>query len=294
MSRRLRVAVALAAATAAALVLAVLLVDGDDGPAARAPSGEYVRSVSDASAVLWAVGDADATAGGRAVARQLARRPFDRLLYLGDVYESGTAKEFRERYDAILGRFARRTAPTPGNHEWGRRETGYDPYWRRVHGSPPPAYYAFRAGGWRILALNTEAPHGERSAQVRWLRRQVRRPGTCRIAFWHHPRYSAGRHGDQKHADALWDALRGRAALVLSGHDHDLQRLEPIDGITQIVSGAGGRELRTVDEDDPRLAFSSDQDYGAVRLALRPGRAVVSFVAADGRVLDRSSVSCRR
>lgn len=288
-----RIAVAIAVVTTVVLVVAVVLVGRDGGPAARAPSGEYVRSVPGTSAVLWAVGDADATAGGRAVARQLAGRRFDRLLYLGDVYESGTAEEFRERYDTILGRFAKRTAPTPGNHEWDNRETGYDPYWRRVHGSLPPAYYAFGAGGWRILALNSEAPHGARSAQVRWLRRQVRREGTCRIAFWHHPRYSAGKHGDQEHADALWDTVRGRAALVLSGHDHDLQRLEPVGGTTQIVSGAGGRALRRVDR-DPRLAFSSDRHYGAVRLALRPGRAVVSFVAADGRVLDRSRVSCRR
>ena len=293
MARRLRLLVLLVVAAAVAGA-AVLLVDQGDEPAARAPAGEYVRSVPGTSAVVWAVGDTDATAGGRAVARLLARRPLDRLLYLGDVYERGTASEFRRRYDAHFGRFARRTAPTPGNHEWDRRATGYEPYWRRAHGTPPPDYYAFRAGGWRVLALNTEAPHGRDSAQVRWLRRQVRAGGTCRIAFWHHPRYSAGDHGDQEHTDALWDALHGRAVLVLSGHDHDLQRLKPIEGITQIVSGAGGRALRTVDEDDPRLAFSSDQHHGGVRLALRPGRADVSFVAADGSVLDRSSVSCRR
>ena len=289
----MRLAVILLIVVAAAFAAQRLVGSADDGPAVRAPSGAYVPSVPGRSAVVWAVGDIDATAGGRAVAGLVASSRLDRLLYLGDVYEDGTAAEFRRRYDALLGRFAGRTAPTPGNHEWDQREEGYEAYWGRVHG-PPPAYYAFRAGGWRILALNSMAPHGPDSSQVRWLRRQVRSGGTCRIAFWHHPRFTAGAHGDQEHTDALWQAVRGSARIVLSGHDHDLQRLEPIDGLVQIIAGAGGRELREVDRDDPRLAFATDEDYGAVRLALRPGRADVRFVAADGRVLDRSRVSCRR
>jgi hypothetical protein len=42
------------------------------------------------------------------------------------------------------------------------------------------------------------------------------------------------------------------------------------------------------------LAFYEDTHHGAVRLKLRPGRAVVSFVASDGSLLDRSAVSCRQ
>ena len=214
--------------------------------------------------MLWALGDSDRTAAGRAVARQVGKAPFDRLLYLGDVYDSGTAKEYRRRYHPILGRFAKRTAPTPGNHEWGNRETGYDPYWRRAHGSAPPSYYAFRAGGWQILSLNSQAPHDEGSAQVRWLKDQVRAEGTCRLAFWHEPRYSAGPHGDQRGVAPFVEALRDRAALTLTGHDHGLQRFEPLHGITHIVSGAGGRHLYGVEE-DPLLAFADGDTYGAVR-----------------------------
>jgi hypothetical protein len=281
---------------AAVVVVAVaaLLATSGDGPAERAPRGAYVGSVPGRAAVVWAVGDTDGTAGGRAVAARIGAEPFDRLLYLGDVYERGTAAEFQRNYATTLGRFAARTAPTPGNHEWDRRASGYEPYWKREHGTAPPAYYAFSVAGWRVLALNSEAEHGSRSAQVRWLRRQVRGGGTCRIAFWHHPRFSTGEHGDQRHTAALWSAVRGRARLVLGGHDHDMQRLRPVDGLTQIVSGAGGRELRRVDGRGARAVFAEDRVHGAVRLRLRPRRAVIDFVAADGRVLDRSSVSCRR
>jgi hypothetical protein len=155
-----------------------------------------------------------------------------------------------------------------------------------------PAYYAFETAGWRVLSLNSEAPHGPGSPQVRWLTRQVERPGTCRLAFWHRPRFSAGRHGDQADVAPLWDALPGRAAIVVNGHDHDMQRLRPIDGITELVSGAGGHGLYEL-KGDPRLAFGSDDEYGALRITLTPGRADLAFVAADGGVLDRQRVACR-
>ena len=254
-----------------------------------------VSSVAWQRATIWAVGDGDASDAGRAVADRIGRAPFDRLLYLGDVYESGTAGEFGRNYMPTYGRFAGRTAPTPGNHDWSNHETGYDRYWRdALGGRRAAAWYAFNAGGWRILSLNSETGHSAGSPQGRWLRSELRNPGTCRIAFWHRPRFSAGKHGDQEDVGPLWSALRGHAAIVLNGHDHDMQRMRPMGGITAFVSGAGGRSHYGVDRDDGRLAFSDVKTYGALRLVLRPGSAAFAFVAADGRVLDSGTIGCRR
>lgn len=60
----------------------------------------------------------------------------------------------------------------------------------------------------------------------------------------------------------------------------------------QSVSGAGGRTLYNVREDDRRLAFASDA-FGALRLELRPGAARYAFVAADGSVLAEGTIGCR-
>jgi hypothetical protein len=244
-------------------------------------------------AVLWAVGDgADGGGAGRAVVARIAAGRVDRVLYLGDVYENGTAGDFRKNYAPGYGRLAARTAPTPGNHDWPNHATGYDPYWRRALGRNLPHWYAFTAGGWQVLSLNSEAPHGNGSPQVSWLRARVRAPGTCRIAFWHRPRFSAGRHGDQSDIAPLWNALRGRAAIAIAGHDHDMQRLKPIDGITQFVSGAGGNDLYRVSREN-RVAFADDTDHGVLRLDLRPGRATWAFVTDAGRVVDRGTLRCR-
>lgn len=272
-------------------------------PAIRAPSGPYVPSGPRDEATLWAVGDgADGGAAARSVVQRMKRKRFDRLLYLGDVYGSGlvsllagdgTAADYRNHYDPLYGEFARKTAPTPGNHEWPRRGAGYEPYWHDVFGRPPPAFYTFDVAGWQLLSLNSEAPHGAGSEQVRWLRTQLRAPGTCRLAFWHKPRFSAGRHGDRADLKPLWDALRGRATLVVSAHDHNMQRFKPVDGMIQYVSGAGGHGRYALRR-DRRLAFGNDRDFGALRIELSPGRARTVFVSADGRILDVNVARCTR
>lgn len=236
---------------------------------------------------------ADGSPEAKAIAARIAAERPDHFMYLGDVYDDGTMEEFERNYSAVYGRFDAIAAPTPGNHDWPNAEEGYKPYWNRARGRPMPSYYSFRAGGWELLSLNSEAPHEHGSAQLEWLRGEVAGPGRCRIAFWHRARFSAGKHGDQDDTQPLWEALRRKAAIVVVGHDHNLQRLLPIDGITQFVCGGGGKSHYELDRADPRLAFANDRDYGALRLELRPGFARYSFVAVSGEVLDAGEIGCR-
>ncbi len=159
-------------------------------------------------------------------------------------------------------------------------------------GERPPAYYAFRAGGWEILGVNGEQRDWEPVAA--WLRARAGEGGNCRIAFWHRPRYTAGHHqGGNLHAERYWEAVEGGARIILNGHDHNMQRMRERDGIVQFISGAGGRRLYPVDERDPRLAFANDRRYGALRLLLSPGRARWRFVTARGQRLDTGTLDCQ-
>ena len=262
---------------------------GSDARADRTPARERKP------ALVWAVGDgADGGDEAVAVASMIASERPDRFLYLGDVYEEGTAAEFRRNYRPVYGRLDAITAPTPGNHDWPNAGEGYNPYWREVHGRPQPSYYSFRTGGWEIVSLNSEGAHDEGSRQLRWLRHAVSDGGNCRLAFLHRPRFSAGRHGDQEDVEPLWRVLRGNASIVVGGHDHTMQRFHPIDGITQFVSGAGGKSHYGLDKSDRRLAFGNNRDDGALRLELRPGAARWAFVSTAGRELDAGSVKCSR
>lgn len=283
---------------AAAAAAFILIVGFEDAPDSATPDGAdgrgFVSSIGDPGALVWAVGDGGTdTPEAAAVAQQIADSDPDRLLYLGDVYDRGTAEEFERNYEPTYGALAALTAPTPGNHDGPLAEQGYIPYWEEALGAPTPPYYAFRVSGWQVLSLNSEIDHEPGSPQLRWLRRQVAAGGDCRIAFWHRPRFSAGHHGDQGDVEPLWDTVRGHARIVLNGHDHEMQRFRPRGGSTELISGAGGAALSSVDESDPRLRFSNDSEYGAVRLELRPQHADYSFVTVAGEVLDRGDVSCR-
>jgi acid phosphatase type 7 len=264
------------------------VVSGEGPPSAEPAGGQgFVPSIDSPTAVVWAVGDGGTgSPAAAAVARHIADSDPDRLLYLGDVYAGGTAEAFETQYAPTYGVLATVTAPTPGNHDAPLAEQGYIPYWARAHGAPAPPYYAFRVSGWQVLSLNSEIDHERGSPQLQWLNRRVATGGDCRIAFWHRPRFSAGYHGDQPDVAPLWNAVRGRARIVLNGHDHDMQRFPPLGGTTEFVSGAGGASLYGVDESDPRLRFSNDSQYGALRLELRPQHADYSFVTAAGEVLD--------
>jgi hypothetical protein len=258
------------------------------GVAAGSPTQE-----KEPPAVVWAVGDgADGSARAKRLARRIARDGPDRFLYLGDVYETGSAAEFERNFDGVYGELATVTEPTPGNHDWGRRREGYFPYWASVKGDRQRPWYRFSIGGWEIFGLNSEAAHGPGSRQVRWLREQLDdAAGDCRIAFWHRPRLSAGVYGDDPSYEPFWRALAGRARLVLSGHDHNMQRLRARKRIVQLVAGSGGRELYPLNE-DARLRFGRDDRVGALRLELVRGSVSVEFRGLGGRTFDSAEFGC--
>jgi hypothetical protein len=272
----------LVAAAAAALAVAAV------GTSAGAPT-----PAQDERAVVWAAGDV-ATPGVRAdrVAALVRRGEPDRFLYLGDVYETGTAGEFRRWYHPRFGRLARITAPTVGNHEWDRRFQGYYPYWYRRKGQRLAPWFKTQIAGWEILSLNSQAQHGTDSAQLSWLRAALEGPGDCRIAFWHRPRYSEGAYGGAADLNPFWTALAGHARIVLNGHDHNLQRHAPQLGMVEYVVGAGGRGRYKLHRGPSTMVWGTDRFDGALRMVLKPGRALLEFRAPSGRLLDRSRATC--
>jgi len=276
----------LLAAAAAALLLAGC---GNDADSSR---GEPVAATGDS---IWVVGDGGVSEpDDDRVAEMIERQGIARLLYLGDVYQTGTAAEFRDFYDPSFGRFKEITRPVPGNHEWPGRAEGYDPYWADLlRSNGGRHYYSFDVGSWHFVALNSEEPIGPGSPQFAWLQRDLAgRRGNCAIAMTHSPRYTVGRHGYDETLAPVWDELSGKAVALLSGHDHNYQRLKPEDGITQFVVGAGGRALYDVDEDHRRLAASDDDSFGALRLELKGGRADYTYVTVDAGEGDSGSLRC--
>jgi hypothetical protein len=287
----------------AALAIGLAAIAASPAPAARAAETAPAPAAAtaparaaqtDQRAVVWAVGDL-ATPGVRAdrVARLIRRGKPDRFLYLGDVYETGTLQEFQRWYHPRLGRLARITEPTIGNHEWDNRFTGYYRYWAGRKGRRYPPWSMTEIAGWEIFNLSSQAPHGTGTPQIRWLERELEgATGDCRIAFWHRPRYSEGLYGGAPDLQPFWNRLAGRARIMLSGHDHNLQRHRPQSGIAQYVAGAGGRGRYKLSGEPSTMVWGTDAVDGALRVVLTPDSALLEFRTPARRLLDRSRVSC--
>ncbi len=81
---------------------------------------------------------------------------------------------------------------------------------------------------------------------MKWLRRDLSENRlSCIPAFWHHPRFSSGPHGDNARMAPIWDTLyQYGASVVVSGRDHDYERLGPLDAKGRRDERRGIRSLQ--------------------------------------------------
>jgi calcineurin-like phosphoesterase family protein len=245
----------------------------------------------------------------RATSDLLVGGGYEAVLALGDIqYEVGAVDAFEASYDASWGRVKSVTRPVPGNHEYHTAgAAGYFEYFGAGAGDPTKGYYSYELGNWHVVALNSncEAIGGcdAGSAQERWLRADLAaHPSRCTLAYWHHPRYSSGRHGSDSSYVAFWQALvDADADLVLVGHDHDYERFAPQDargrrdlerGIREFVVGTGGKNLRPFTRVSPNSEARDATSLGVLELTLGADAYEWRFRAAVGSFTDSGSASC--
>lgn len=213
-----------------------------------------------------------------------------------NAYSDGSTADFA-CFNQTWGRFKDRMLPAPGNHDY--HIPGASAYLAYFMSRISSAYYAFGLGAWRVYSLDSE---NVTSSQVAWLKADLAaHPTACVMAYWHHPRFSSGKHGNDSDVQPFWDALyAARAELVINGHDHDYERFAPqtpsgtsaANGIREIIVGTGGAGLRPfakiVANSDVRNAVT----HGVIKLTLSPGSYRWQFIPADGSFTDAGSGTC--
>ena len=247
--------------------------------------------------VVYAIGDgADGSSTSAALASFVKDQNPNRFFYLGDVYESGTATEFTNNYDAVYGSLASKTDPVIGNHEYANRSTGYYPYWMNKRGwtqeQAKHRSYVDAASGWQIIAYSSET---DMTAEGSWVAGEVaKHAGTCRIVMAHKGRHVVAddAHGDNTSQESVWSQIITRTAINLVGHNHIYGRLAPLSGVTVIVSGAGGHELRPLGSQHHTVAASKTGVATATRLILRQGAADFQQVDKNGMTYDSGTITC--
>jgi alkaline phosphatase len=258
---------------------------------------------SEAEAILLAVGDIGyCEANNDDLVGQLAASLPGTIALLGDIaYDDGSATDFASCFDPTWGPLRDRLRPVPGNHEYETRgASGYFDYFAAA-GPRGEGWYSYDLGSWHVIALNSECGAIEGgcdkgSAELAWLFDDLaEHPAQCTLAYWHHPRYSSGLHGDNAMTEKLWAALSAAGAdLVLEGHDHDYERLAPIDGIRSFVVGTGGRSLYDwPGAPGPHTEIRNNDTYGLLELTLRATDFSWRFLpAAGGSFTDSGTAAC--
>jgi len=232
------------------------------------------------------------------------------VLLLGDdQYENGTLSDFKRSFAPTWGRLGSKLHPAPGNHEYNTAGArGYFGYFGARAGPDHRGYYSYDIGSWHFVALNSNCRAiggcNLTSAEGRWLKADLAAHlAKSTLAYWHHPRFVSGRHGDEKLADGFWRELyAARADIVLVGHDHDYERFSPQDpngradpvrGIREFVVGTGGRSHDPIDRVNANSEVRNDKTFGVLELTLHNDRYDWRFVPAGrARFSDSGSDRC--
>jgi len=238
------------------------------------------------------------------------------ILPLGDLqYDTGTLSDFNTYFAANWGRptLKARTKPVPGNHDHVTEgAAGYASYYGTYPTGPAgPAgkfYYSFDVGQWHLVALNSNCAEiggcGAGSTQEQWLRADLAaHPNACVLAYWHHPRFSSGMHGDDATVGPLFQALYDAGAeIVLTSHDHDYERFAPqrpdatrddAGGLVEIVVGTGGNGTRAFGTIRANSLVRDTGTYGVLQLTLHANSADIQFVSQSGDSFsDTATISC--
>jgi hypothetical protein len=261
------------------------------------------------------------------------------VVALGDnAYPIGSPFDYDACYDPTWGRHYERTRPSAGNHEYMTPgAVGYFEYFPD-RSAFPFGYYSYDVGGWHVVVLNSTPqvygcypPEGDEVirddswpepitiepttpalgrlcagdvAQQTWLIKDLatHSASRCTVAYFHHPRFSSGSHGNHYQMQRIWDIMYAYGVdVVLSAHDHNYERFAPQDpegrrdeafGIREFVIGTGGGSLRSVGQRIPNSEVVITGRYGVMALGLGSGGYGWAFVATDQSILDSGSDRC--
>ena len=235
---------------------------------------------------------------------------------LGDnAYSSGSTAQFNQCFTPSWGDpqkgIIKSLHPAPGNHEY--QTLNADPYYKYfglAAGEIGRGYYSYDVGAWHVVVVNSEIivnasfTDSARQGQMDWVEKDLEaHKKLCTVAYWHNPRFSSGWHGSDRRFIPMWRILYdNNVDLVLNGHDHDYERFRPMTpdgaadttkGITEIVAGTGGEELRGFSGDiTANSAYRIAGRAGVLLLTLGAAEYRSAFIEIGGRVWDQSGGKC--
>lgn len=172
---------------------------------------------------------------------------------LGDnAYSSGTTSEYADCYAPTWGRHKERTRPAAGDRDYTTAGApAYFTYFGAAAGDPTQGYYSYDLpSGWHVVVLNTALSASQATAQLAWLKADLKASGSaCTVAYWHKPYFSSALAPSASRR-TLWEMLYGFGAeIILSADSKYYERFarqdpnevaDEVFGVRQFIVGTGG------------------------------------------------------
>lgn len=159
----------------------------------------------------------------------------------------------------------------------------------------------------RLLAPVNASYSSKRENQRKWLEEKaLNDEKQCKLVFAHHPKYSSGKHGNDKNQTKALTALyktfyNKNVSLVLSGHDHHYERFFPLDGkgyrdfkkgMRSFVVGTGGIWMRALPNRQANSEVRRNDVWGVLKIELFENSYSWQFIPTEGEPFDKYSESC--
>ncbi len=238
----------------------------------------------------------------------------DFVIHTGDLvyraYEENSLDEaYRRKYYAPFAPLLKLMPiyPVPGNHEYDVAASWQEqPFY--FYAFPPfqtfeeetrtsavlDCWHMVPYGDIQLLMLDSQTFFGAsgREAQDQWLIKRLQDDRfRLTIPIFHVAPYSSGLHA----ADGLairhnWHPLfmQAHVPLVLSGHDHNYERLL-IDDVTYVVSGGGSSVLYSEKNRLPQSQIFAKQSHFVI-LSIVQDQIKLEAISLEGETLDRAVI----
>ena len=257
--------------------------------------------------VLVGAGDiGDCRSSGDEATAELLDQIEGTVFTTGDnAYPVGSPEEFEACYAPSWGRHLTRTRPSPGNHDYYSLDARpYYDYFGEQAGPPDAATIAINWENGMSFPSTSNLSPPRAEAQIKWLKTDLaEHSNLCTVAYWHHPVFSSGQHGNNLRMQPIWEILHDHGVeAVLTGHEHQYERFAPLTppgeldvdhGMRQFIVGTGGTPLRPFKQVHPHSEVRSNKAHGVLKLTLHSSSYDWEFIPAAGQTFsDRGSAPC--